>query len=100
MFEGSEALDEVVNESVASSICADADAGTDITCNAKWEPAEIREYCILPANAQSLIRSASARGYHRVLKVGHTIAGLEDGDVIQTHYLAEALQYRTRVLDL
>jgi magnesium chelatase family protein len=69
-------------------------------------PPEIREYCILPTDGQSLIRSAmrqmhlSARGYHRVLKVSRTIADLEDADVIQTHHLAEALQYRTRVLDL
>ena len=76
-------------------------AGTDLTCNA-----DIRELCILPPEGQSLIRSAmrqmhlSARGYHRVLKVSRTIADLEDADVIQTHHLAEALQYRTRVLDL
>jgi len=81
-------------------------AGTDLTCNADMGPAEIRKYCILPTDAQSLIRSAmrqmhlSARGYHRVLKVSRTIADLEDADVIQTHHLAEALQYRTRVLDL
>ena len=81
-------------------------AGTDLTCNADMGPAEIRELCILPAEGQSLIRSAmrqmhlSARGYHRVLKVSRTIADLEDVDVIQTHHLAEALQYRTRVLDL
>ena len=66
----------------------------------------IRETCILPAEGQSLIRSAmrqmhlSARGYHRVLKVSRTIADLEDVDVIQTHHPAEALQYRTWVLDL
>jgi magnesium chelatase family protein len=81
-------------------------AGTDLMCNADMGPAEIREYCILPTDGQSLIRSAmrqmhlSARGYHRVLKVSRTIADLEDVDVIQTHHLAEALQYRTRVLDL
>jgi len=33
-------------------------AGTDLTCNADMRPAEIREYRILPADGQSLIRSA------------------------------------------
>ena len=81
-------------------------AGTDLTCNADMSPSEIREICVLPDAAQSLIRTAmrqmhlSARAYHRVLKVSRTIADLEGADVIQTHHLAEALQYRTRVLDL
>ncbi len=81
-------------------------AGTPLTCNADMGPAEIREYCVLPPEGQSLIRSAmrqmhlSARAYHRVLKVSRTIADLADSGVIQTHHLAEALQYRTRVLDL
>ena len=81
-------------------------SGTPLTCNADMGPAEIREFCILPPEGQALIRSAmrqmhlSARAYHRVLKVSRTIADLADIDVIQTHHLAEALQYRARVLDL
>ncbi|MCU0520194.1 MAG: YifB family Mg chelatase-like AAA ATPase [Anaerolineae bacterium] len=81
-------------------------AGTSLTCNADMGPTEIREFCILPPEGQALIRSAmrqmhlSARAYHRVLKVSRTIADLADIDVIQTHHLAEALQYRARVLDL
>jgi magnesium chelatase family protein len=81
-------------------------AGTPLTCNADMGPAEIREICSLPPDGQTLIRSAmrqmhlSARAYHRVLKVSRTIADLADVGVIQTHHLAEALQYRARVLDL
>ncbi len=81
-------------------------AGTPLACNADMGPAEIREFCVLPPEGQTLIRSAmrqmhlSARAYHRVLKVSRTIADLEDVDVIRTHHLAEALQYRARVLDL
>jgi magnesium chelatase family protein len=81
-------------------------AGTSLTCNADMGPREIREFCLLPRDAEALIRSAmrqmhlSARAYHRVLKVSRTIADLDASDVIKTHHLAEALQYRTRVLDL
>jgi len=81
-------------------------AGTPLTCNADMGPAEIREYCVLPPEGQSLIRSAmrqmhlSARTYHRILKVSRTIADLEGTEGIQTHHLAEALQYRVRMLDM
>ena len=75
-------------------------------CNADMGPAEIRTLCILRENAQALMRTAmrqmhlSARAYHRVLKVSRTVADLEGTPDIQVHHLAEALQYRTRVLEL
>jgi magnesium chelatase family protein len=81
-------------------------SGTGLTCNADMGPGHIREFCALPPEGQALIRSAmrqmhlSARGYHRVLKVSRTIADLENSAQIQTHHLAEALQYRSRVLDM
>ena len=80
--------------------------GTGIRCNADMGPADIRRFCVLSPEGQSLMRTAmrqmhlSARAYHRVLKVSRTIADLEGSDTVQTHHLAEALQYRTRVLDL
>jgi len=80
--------------------------GTGIRCNADMGPADIRRFCVLSSEGQSLMRTAmrqmhlSARAYHRVLKVSRTIADLEGSDTVQTHHLAEALQYRTRVLDL
>jgi magnesium chelatase family protein len=77
-----------------------------LNCNADMGPAEIRQLCVLRENAQALMRTAmrqmhlSARAYHRVLKVSRTIADLEGTPDIQVHHLAEALQYRTRVLEL
>jgi magnesium chelatase family protein len=77
-----------------------------MACNADMKPGEIRQFCALHDDAQALIRAAmrqmhlSARGYHRVLKVSRTIADLEGSADIESHHVAEALQYRTRVLDL
>ena len=81
-------------------------ADTPLICNADMGPAQIRQFCKLNTEAQGLIRTAmrqmhlSARGYHRILKVSRTIADLEGTADIKTHHLAEALQYRTRVLEL
>ena len=77
-----------------------------MNCNADMYAGEIRTLCILRENAQALMRTAmrqmhlSARAYHRVLKVNRTIADLEGTPDIQMHHRAEALQYRTRVLEL
>ncbi len=77
-----------------------------MAANADMGPAEIREFCPLGPDPKALIRAAmrqmhlSARGYHRVLKVSRTIADLSAEAKIGAHHVAEALQYRTRVLDL
>jgi len=81
-------------------------AGSHMVCNADMGPGEIRQFCALRDEGQALLRAAmrqmhlSARAYHRVLKVSRTIADLEGTETIQTHHLAEALQYRARVLDM
>jgi len=76
--------------------------GTAMTCNADMGPAEVREYCQLDGAGQSLLRAAmeqlqmSARAFHRVLKLGRTIADLAGSQGIETAHLAEAIQYRPR----
>jgi magnesium chelatase family protein len=57
-------------------------SSTDIVCNADMRVGEIRQFCKLPEDGQSLIRAAmtrlnlSARAYHRILKLARTIADL------------------------
>jgi len=78
--------------------------GSDIVCNSDMRVGEVRKFCKLDEAGDSLVRQAmsqldlSARGYHRVLKLARTIADLAGSDDIQSVHLAEALQYRPKVL--
>jgi magnesium chelatase family protein len=80
------------------------EGNADVSANADMHIAEVRKYCVLDETGQSLMRTAmnqlqlSARGYHRVLKLGRTIADLAGSDTIQSVHLAEALQYRSRLM--
>ncbi len=75
-----------------------------LTSNADMRPAEVRRFCQLDDTGRALMRSAmnqlqlSARAYHRVLKLSRTIADLAGSEHIQPQHLAEALQYRPRIL--
>ena len=77
-------------------------ANGKLSCNADMGPAEVREYCQLDDAGRSLLRAAmeqlqmSARAFHRVLKLGRTIADLAGSETIETAHLAEAIQYRPR----
>ena len=77
---------------------------SDIVCNADMRVGEIRQFCGLQAEGQSLMRAAmtqlnlSARGYHRILKLARTIADLAGSEEIQSTHLAEALQYRPKIM--
>ncbi|HEX9389454.1 MAG TPA: YifB family Mg chelatase-like AAA ATPase [Anaerolineales bacterium] len=77
---------------------------SDIVCNADMRVGEIRQFCKLQDEGQSLMRAAmtqlnlSARAYHRILKLARTIADLAGCEEIESVHLAEALQYRPKLM--
>ena len=68
--------------------------------NQALEPREIDRHCRLDEAGQRLMTQAMARlglsprGYHRVLKVGRTIADLAGSEGIEISHLSEAIGYR------
>lgn len=75
--------------------------GLSVRCNADLDVGQIDRYCFLTTQAKSVLEKVirhkrwSARTYHRIIKLGRTIADLEECDVIQDYHVAEAVQYRS-----
>jgi magnesium chelatase family protein len=75
-----------------------------VLANSDLGPSEIETFCKLESDAEALLRTAmrklqlSARAYHRTLKVSRTIADLAGSEPIRVEHVAEAVQYRSRVL--
>lgn len=75
-------------------------AGSGVTCNATMTPSQVREHCVIPAEASRLLEAAmerlglSARSVDRILKVARTIADLDGAERIETAHVSEAIQYR------
>lgn len=71
--------------------------------NAELSGTQIREHVHLSDAALALLRRAvvtmqlSFRSYHRVMKVGRTIADLAGSDTVEAEHVAEALQFRPAV---
>ena len=72
-----------------------------VYANAHMETKEIKRFCGMNAEGQSLLNSAmeklglSARAYDRILKVSRTVADLAGEPEILSPHLAEAIQYRS-----
>ena len=69
--------------------------------NAQMSSKLIREFCTLDDVSLQLLKTAmerlnlSARAYDRILKVARSIADLETAVSIESHHIAEAIQYRS-----
>jgi magnesium chelatase family protein len=72
-----------------------------IKSNAEMQSKHLQQFCQLDEASRSLLEGAirklglSARAMDRILKVSRTIADLAEIDKIQSHHVAEAIQYRT-----
>ena len=69
--------------------------------NSRLEGKETETFCALSGDADEFLRKAleemgfSGRAYHKVLKIGRTIADLDQKPLIELRHIQEAVQYRT-----
>ena len=74
--------------------------GTPTTANAFMSAKQLKEFCPLPAGADSILEAAmrkfglSARSLDKILKTARTIADLAGSQQIETKHLVEVMQYR------
>lgn len=75
--------------------------GSSTTCNAKINASQFERFCVIDKDAEKELKNAfeklgfTARAYDRVLKVARTIADLDGEEIIQSHHVLEAIQYRS-----
>ena len=76
-------------------------AGEKVFSNSAMSPAQIRRFCALDSESETLLERAmlrqglSARAHDRILKVARTIADLEASETIQSNHISEAINYRS-----
>jgi magnesium chelatase family protein len=76
-------------------------SGDNVFSNSAMSPAQIRKFCALDSESESLLERAmlkqglSARAHDRILKVARTIADLSDSETIQSTHISEAINYRS-----
>ncbi|MGC3944919.1 MAG: YifB family Mg chelatase-like AAA ATPase [Chryseolinea sp.] len=72
-----------------------------VYCNAMMSSSMVKKICKVDDASRQLLKRAmatlglSARAYDKILRVALTIADLENGDVISSAHIAEAITYRS-----
>lgn len=72
-----------------------------VHCNAQMSTKMLNTYAQPNEAGRAILKTAmeklglSARAYDRILKVSRTIADLEGSETIESHHVAEAIQYRS-----
>lgn len=75
--------------------------GEQYTYNGEMTPEGIARYCVCTDDAKVYLEKMfhilelSARSYHKVLKVGRTIADLDNSEMITKAHITEAICYRS-----
>ena len=88
------------NVALAREIQAKRFTGSGIYTNAEINFKTIDKFCVLEPKAEQILQNAisnknlSMRTYHKVKKLGRTIADLDGSDIIKENYIAEALAFR------
>jgi len=79
-----------------------ASSGSSASCNSEMGPGDIEKNMFLEDDARLILRTSaeklglSARAFHRVMKVGRTIADLEGSELVLKEHILEAIHYRQR----
>ena len=74
---------------------------TKVHYNSQMGPKELDKYCELDDASKNLIKivmerlNLSARAYDRIIRVGRTIADLDESEKILSKQISEAIQYRS-----
>jgi magnesium chelatase family protein len=78
-------------------------AGRQIVSNSEMSSKLIKKYCVLTKESEEILKMAlerlnlSARSYNKILKIGRTIADLDNKKDILPNHITEALQYRPKI---
>ncbi len=77
--------------------------GSSLITNSEMTSRDIQNFCKMEDSAKDLLKNAieqlrfSVRAYHKIIKLGRTIADLDGSDEIKNIHIAEAIQYRPKI---